>query len=133
MEPIPEADGFRGKEHGSPEDTVIQLQEVAKPSDPSAFRGYLVGHPFVPGKRYLKLPDPDIRITNYTPNGQRIFSYGTPWLYFLQSLAVIASIASDVAVAVVNVAMGKFIRLLGDTSVSGPRDNRFMDSVSTTA
>ncbi|KAI8650841.1 hypothetical protein NCS57_01419000 [Fusarium keratoplasticum] len=62
----------------------------------------------------------------------RCFQYGSPTIYLLQSIAILAAIASGVGLAMVNVVMGRFITLLGDVSVSGT-SNGFIDTVSTTA
>ncbi|RSM07717.1 hypothetical protein CDV31_008497 [Fusarium ambrosium] len=62
----------------------------------------------------------------------RVFQYGSPTIYLLQSVAILAAIASGVGLAMVNVVMGRFITLLGDVSVSGTSSG-FIDAVSTTA
>ncbi|KAM0335328.1 hypothetical protein ACHAQA_000373 [Verticillium albo-atrum] len=49
------------------------------------------------------------------------------------SVAIVAAIASGIAVAMVNVVMAEFIKLLGNFTLSGPLDRGFMNSVSTTA
>ncbi|KAH6840670.1 P-loop containing nucleoside triphosphate hydrolase protein [Chaetomium sp. MPI-CAGE-AT-0009] len=93
-----------GQAQECPEDGITATPNIAsKQSEPSAFRDFF-----------------------------KVFSYGTPWLYLLQSVAIIAAIAAGVSVAMVNVVMGKFVRLLGDITVSGSSDG-FMDAVSTAA
>lgn len=63
---------------------------------------------------------------------QRIFSFGNPTLYALLGISLIAAVAAGVALAMVNVVMGKFIRLLGNAKSDGTSDG-FMSAVSTTA
>lgn len=63
---------------------------------------------------------------------QRIFSFGTPILYALLTLSLIAAVTAGVALAMVNVVMGQFIRLLGNVSSDGVSPG-FMSAVSTTA
>ncbi|KAH7147035.1 P-loop containing nucleoside triphosphate hydrolase protein [Dactylonectria estremocensis] len=62
----------------------------------------------------------------------RIFSFGSSATYLLQTIAILAAIASGVCVAMVNVVLGQFIALLVNVTVSGTSDG-FMDAVSTAA
>ncbi|KAH8879727.1 ATP-binding cassette multidrug transport protein [Thozetella sp. PMI_491] len=76
---------------------------VPKVKEPSAFKGFL-----------------------------RIFSFGTPTLYALLAISLIAAIAAGIALAMVNVVMGQFVRLLGNVGGDGLSPG-FMSAVSTTA
>ncbi|KAL7619853.1 hypothetical protein AAE478_010398 [Parahypoxylon ruwenzoriense] len=49
----------------------------------------------------------------------KVFSFGRPIDYALESLAVLAAIGSGVALALVNIVMGKFINLLSGSSNGG--------------
>ncbi|KAH6665304.1 P-loop containing nucleoside triphosphate hydrolase protein [Plectosphaerella plurivora] len=49
----------------------------------------------------------------------RIFSFGTPILYLLLAVALVSSVTAGVALAMVNVVMGQFIRILGNVSSEG--------------
>lgn len=62
----------------------------------------------------------------------RIFSFGTPTMYALLAISLVAAVAAGVALAMVNVVMGQFIRLLGNVSSDGVSPG-FMSAVSTTA
>ncbi|KAH7133833.1 P-loop containing nucleoside triphosphate hydrolase protein [Dactylonectria macrodidyma] len=78
--------------------------EIPKQKEPSAFKGFL-----------------------------RVFSFGTPSLYFLQAIAILGAIASGIAIAMVNVVLGQFVTLLGDVTASTFAGGAFMSAVSTTA
>ncbi|KAL4795270.1 P-loop containing nucleoside triphosphate hydrolase protein [Aspergillus venezuelensis] len=65
----------------------------------------------------------------------RVFTLGDAKLYTLECIAVIAAIASGVALALVNLVMGHFLSLLSDFSFSdrGSMPDNFMSSVQTSA
>lgn len=53
-------------------------------------------------------------------------------MYALLAISLVAAVAAGVALAMVNVVMGQFIRLLGNVSSDGVSPG-FMSAVSTTA
>ncbi|KAM0424826.1 hypothetical protein ACHAPT_009882 [Fusarium lateritium] len=63
----------------------------------------------------------------------RVFRYGTPREYLLESIGVFAAIISGVALAMVNVVIGQFITLLNDFTTSGSIPEGFMAAVQKTA
>ncbi|KAJ3528005.1 hypothetical protein NM208_g10425 [Fusarium decemcellulare] len=63
----------------------------------------------------------------------RVFTYGTSREYLLESMGIIAAIASGVALAMVNVVIGQFITLLSDFSSDGSVPEGFMPAVRKTA
>ncbi|CCF35719.1 multidrug/pheromone exporter [Colletotrichum higginsianum] len=64
----------------------------------------------------------------------RVFDFGHAADYALESIAIIAAIASGVALAMVNIVIGQFISLLSDShSTSGSQPDGFMAAVSKTA
>ncbi|CAH0022205.1 unnamed protein product [Clonostachys rhizophaga] len=74
---------------------------------------------------------------NQEPSGSngyfRVFKYGSPREYLLGFLAVLGAVASGVALAMVNVVLGRFISILNDANVSGATSDEFMPAVQTTA
>ncbi|KAM3499894.1 hypothetical protein MY10362_006883 [Beauveria mimosiformis] len=62
----------------------------------------------------------------------RTFTYATPSQRLLLGISITAAIAAGVAQAMVNVVMGKFVRLLGSVGTEGLSDS-YMRAVSTTA
>ena len=66
---------------------------------------------------------------------QRVFTFGDTKLYVLEIIAVIAAIASGVALAMVNLVMGHFLTLLSDFSFSDADSmpQNFMSAVQTSA
>lgn len=65
---------------------------------------------------------------------QRVFAFGHAADYALESIAIIAAIASGVALAMVNIVIGQFISLLSDSqSTSGSQPDVLMAAVSKTA
>lgn len=66
---------------------------------------------------------------------QRVFTFGDTKLYVLEFIAFIAAIASGVALAMVNLAMGNFLTLLSDFSFSDANSmpGNFMSAVRTSA
>lgn len=62
---------------------------------------------------------------------QRVFTFGQATDYALESIAVIAAVASGVALAMVNLVIGQFISLLGEPHTSS--GDGFMSAVSKTA
>ncbi|GKT61374.1 ABC multidrug exporter [Colletotrichum tofieldiae] len=57
----------------------------------------------------------------------RVFAFGHAVDYALESIAIIAAIASGIALAMVNIVIGQFISLLSDSySSSGPQPEEFM-------
>lgn len=60
-----------------------------------------------------------------------MFTFGQANDYALESVAIIAAIASGVALAMVNLVVGQFISLLSDRNTRSGDD--FMSAVSTTA
>jgi ATP-binding cassette subfamily B (MDR/TAP) protein 1 len=62
-----------------------------------------------------------------------VFKYGRPREYLLGFLAVLGAVASGVALAMVNVVLGRFISILNDASVYGSTSDEFMPAVQTTA
>ncbi|KAF4456251.1 ABC multidrug transporter [Fusarium albosuccineum] len=64
---------------------------------------------------------------------QRVFSFGSAYTNILQAIAVLAAVASGVGLAIVNVVLGQFVTLLGDTTVSDSSQQGFLSAVSTTA
>lgn len=71
-------------------------------------------------------------LTFLCPN-QRVFAYGGSKEYVLQSIGVVSAIASGVALAMVNVVLGRFLSLLSDFTTSGSVPEGFMAAVRTTA
>ncbi|GJC92941.1 multidrug/pheromone exporter [Colletotrichum higginsianum] len=64
----------------------------------------------------------------------RVFDFGHAADYALESIAIIAAIASGVALAMVNIVIGQFVSLLSDShSTSGSQPDGFMAAVSKTA
>ncbi|KAI5861122.1 P-loop containing nucleoside triphosphate hydrolase protein [Durotheca rogersii] len=63
----------------------------------------------------------------------RVFTFGQPRDYILESIGIVAAIASGTALALVNVVLGQFITLLGDFTISEPPPAGFMAAVSKTA
>ncbi|KAM5346969.1 hypothetical protein ACJ41O_009974 [Fusarium nematophilum] len=63
----------------------------------------------------------------------RVFTYGSPREYILEAIGILAAIASGIALAMVNVVLGRFITLLNDLSTSGSVPEGFMDAVRTAA
>ncbi|KAG5798475.1 hypothetical protein H9Q69_002463 [Fusarium xylarioides] len=61
----------------------------------------------------------------------RVFTFGQTTDYVLESIAIIASIASGIALAIVNLVVGQFISLLSDSHTSEPAG--FMSAVQRTA
>ncbi|CAH0052065.1 unnamed protein product [Clonostachys solani] len=74
---------------------------------------------------------------NQEPSGSngyfRVFKYGSPMEYLLGFLAVLGAVASGVALAMVNVVLGRFISILNDANISGSTSDEFMPAVQTTA
>lgn len=65
---------------------------------------------------------------------QRVFTFGHTVDYALESIAIIAAIASGIALAMVNLVIGQFISLLSDShSSSGSQSDGFMIAVNKTA
>lgn len=66
---------------------------------------------------------------------QRVFTFGDTKLYVLEIIAVVAAIASGVALAMVNLVMGHFLTLLSDFSFSDADSmpQNFMSAVQTSA
>lgn len=63
-----------------------------------------------------------------------MFTFGQAVDYALESIAIVAAIASGVALAMVNLVIGQFISLLSDSHTSaGFQQNGFMAAVSKTA
>ncbi|KAH8651066.1 multidrug resistance protein 1, 2, 3 [Xylariales sp. PMI_506] len=64
-----------------------------------------------------------------------VFTFGDTNLYILEFIAFIAAIVSGVALAMVNLVMGRFLTLLSDFSFSNPssRPGNFMSAVQTSA
>lgn len=62
-----------------------------------------------------------------------MFKYGSPREYLLGLLAVLGAVASGVALAMVNVVLGRFISILNDANVSGATSDEFMPAAQTTA
>ncbi|KAI5457773.1 multidrug resistance protein 1, 2, 3 [Mariannaea sp. PMI_226] len=65
----------------------------------------------------------------------RVFTFGEAKFYILETIAVVAAIASGVALAMVNLVMGNFLSLLSDFSFSDPDSlpKNFMSAVQTSA
>ncbi|PKS05474.1 hypothetical protein jhhlp_008851 [Lomentospora prolificans] len=65
----------------------------------------------------------------------RVFTFGNTKLYVLECVAVIAAIASGVALAMVNLVIGNFLTLLSDFSFSADDSvpSNFMSAVQTSA
>ncbi|KAL4881827.1 P-loop containing nucleoside triphosphate hydrolase protein [Aspergillus karnatakaensis] len=65
----------------------------------------------------------------------RVFTYGDTKLYAIECVAIIAAVASGVALALVNLVIGNFLTLLSDFSFSDPDSipDNFMSAVSTSA
>ncbi|KAH7196128.1 P-loop containing nucleoside triphosphate hydrolase protein [Fusarium oxysporum] len=61
----------------------------------------------------------------------RVFTFSQTTDYALESIAIIAAIASGIALAIVNLVVGQFISLLSDSHTSQP--NGFMSAVQRTA
>ncbi|RKK96006.1 Multidrug resistance protein 2 [Fusarium oxysporum] len=61
----------------------------------------------------------------------RVFTFGQTTDYALESIAIIAAIASGIALAIVNLVVGQFISLLSDSHTSEP--DGFMSAVQRTA
>lgn len=66
---------------------------------------------------------------------QRVFTFGDTKLYILEFIAIIAAVASGVALAMVNLVMGQFLTLLSDFSFSDANSmpDNFMSEVRTSA
>ncbi|EXM18872.1 hypothetical protein V3481_016404 [Fusarium oxysporum f. sp. vasinfectum] len=64
-------------------------------------------------------------------HSQRVFTFGQTTDYILESIAIIAAIASGIALAIVNLVVGQFISLLSDSHTSEP--DGFMSAVQRTA
>uniref|UniRef100_A0A0B7KAB3 Leptomycin B resistance protein pmd1 n=1 Tax=Bionectria ochroleuca TaxID=29856 RepID=A0A0B7KAB3_BIOOC len=79
----------------------------------------------------------ETQLENQEPSGSngyfRVFKYGRPREYLLGFLAVLGAVASGVALAMVNVVLGRFISILNDASVYGSTSDEFMPAVQTTA
>ncbi|KAI5460121.1 P-loop containing nucleoside triphosphate hydrolase protein [Mariannaea sp. PMI_226] len=63
----------------------------------------------------------------------RVFRYGSPKLYFLECIALLAAVASGVALAMTNIALGRFISILNKYNTSESMSDNFMPAVQTTA
>ncbi|KAK7431647.1 hypothetical protein QQZ08_001866 [Neonectria magnoliae] len=63
----------------------------------------------------------------------RVFRYGSRKDYVLEGVAVVAAITSGVALAMVNVVMGRFITILNDFNTSDEIPDNFMSAVRTTS
>lgn len=61
---------------------------------------------------------------------QRLFRYGQPLDYALESLGLLAAIGSGVALAMVNLVMGQFMGILTDFTVITTDPSGFMANVS---
>ncbi|RKK98516.1 Leptomycin B resistance protein pmd1 [Fusarium oxysporum] len=61
----------------------------------------------------------------------RVFTFGQTTDYALESIAIIAAIASGIALAIVNLVVGQFVSLLSDSHTSEP--DGFMSAVQRTA
>jgi ATP-binding cassette subfamily B (MDR/TAP) protein 1 len=62
-----------------------------------------------------------------------VFAYGGPKDYLLQSIGILAAVASGIALAMVNVVLGQFLSLLSDFTTSASSQHRFMTAVQKTA
>lgn len=61
---------------------------------------------------------------------QRVFTYGRPIDYVLETIAIIAALGSGAALAMVNLVLGNFISIISSfTTGLGPPDN-FLGEVS---
>ncbi|KAF5010960.1 hypothetical protein FDECE_2923 [Fusarium decemcellulare] len=58
----------------------------------------------------------------------RVFSFGSACTNLLQAIAVLAAVASGVGLAMVNVVLGQFVTLLGETTVSGSSQQGFLSA-----
>ncbi|KAM5372998.1 hypothetical protein ACJZ2D_007209 [Fusarium nematophilum] len=63
----------------------------------------------------------------------RVLTYGSPTDHVLEAIAAVAAIGSGVALAMVNVVMGRFVTLLNDFDLSAAPPPDFTDAVQTTA
>ncbi|KAH7011256.1 ATP-binding cassette multidrug transport protein [Ilyonectria destructans] len=63
----------------------------------------------------------------------RIFTYGRPIDYVLETIGILAAIGSGVAMVMVNVVLGQFITLLDGVSSTGTVSDNFMSSVGKSA
>jgi ATP-binding cassette subfamily B (MDR/TAP) protein 1 len=62
-----------------------------------------------------------------------VFAYGAPKDYLLQSIGILAAVASGIALAMVNVVLGRFLSLLSDFTTSASSQPQFMATVQQTA
>lgn len=68
----------------------------------------------------------------YLPNTfakQRIFSYGGPYEYTLQAIAVLAAIASGAGIALQNLIFGAFVTVITDYASGDSTKEVFLDDV----
>lgn len=90
------------------------------PKPMSAMQAYLVS------RRHLHYDTG----TSIIDNGdQRVFSYSTPTILWLQTVAVAAACGSGVALALVNLVLGNFITLLSEFSSGQDIPDNFMSLV----
>jgi ATP-binding cassette subfamily B (MDR/TAP) protein 1 len=64
-----------------------------------------------------------------------VFRYGEPKDYLLQLIGILSAVASGIALAMVNVVLGRFLSLLSDftTGTSASSQQGFMAAVQKTA